>query len=832
MLDHKRITTLHSRRSHAWPIGAWRALLCAGLALAACGEDDAPAADTKIDVMLTVLLDRGPGEVGHGMPTKLMRVRPGTFEGQDDLFVDVLIEANPSALTKLGDLGATVRTVTSSGIMTAQVPLSRVRTIAALDEVTRIEAARSVRLYNDLSNGLLTTPEGLRVGMDNEGRTHTGAGVVVGIIDTGIDWTHRDFILDASEGTPTPHTRVRYYWDQSDRGDDRPPAGFTIGHEYSAADLDDALANYDNTWDPLTNTFGPLADGYPIAASARDLDGHGTHVAGTAAGDGSGSGRMGVAPDADIIMVKFDFDGDRNTDANIVDGINYIFQRAAELGKPAVVNMSLGSDYGPHDGSTLEERGIDDLAGPGRVVVVAAGNPGAANWSPQLRWGYALHGQGTLPAESFTFRFPTYDAAADDDYVFFDVWYPGGNKCRVRVTTPAGVTYPPSNAKRTWITGSSYTGYNTPEGAILVQNGNDPIGFGSDGADIDAYIEVSDYWGTPPAVGTWTFELVPADSRSTCAGTYHAWYGASESVIAGLRGEPTRDPTPRFAGRESDNRITIGNPASADEVIAAAAYMSRDAWAYAYGIQDGGMCLADSTPAEQAYNEGLLAYYDPFALGELANFSARGPRRDGVLKPEVATPGVGIASTFSHFTRHDEWEDRCTSYWDGGPYHYGTNRVLPGDEAAILQGTSMAAPNATGAVAALLEAKGDLDDACIRQVLADTAAHDPATDVFEEAPFTAHTDTDPAAAAGQPNADWGHGKMDIAAALTYLGAYPECGDGCVDDAQCGAGFKCDPPADPCACGTCESCKPAKAACTTGDECCSGVCSGKRNKSCQ
>lgn len=227
---------------------------------------------------------------------------------------------------------------------------------------------------------------------------------------------------------------------------------------------------------------------------------------------------------------------------------NYIFQRAAELGKPAVINLSLGTDYGPHDGSTLEERGIDDLAGPGRVVVVAAGNPGAANWSPQLRGGYALHGEGAL-GEAFTFRFPTYDGSIGDDYVFFDLWYPGGNKCQVRVTTPSGATFPPASAKRAWVTGSGFSGYNTPEGAILVQNGGDPLEWGSSGSDIAAYIEVSDYWGTAPATGIWTFTLAPADARSTCAGSYHTWHGVSESVVQGLRAEPTRDPTPRFGGR-------------------------------------------------------------------------------------------------------------------------------------------------------------------------------------------------------------------------------------------------------------------------------------------
>jgi len=793
------------------------------------GED--PIADAKLDPLLKSLLDRGvdPTRVTKAVPGRLLRVHAGQFDGRPDTFVDVLVQADPRGLGAIRALGATVRTVTSEGILSASVPISRVRQIAALDDVVRIEAAKAVRLYNDLSNDLFTTPAGTSAGMHN-GRATGGAGIVVGVLDTGIDWTHKDFIADATESTGPLQTRVRYYWDQADTADDKPPAdlGLAYGHEYVAAELDVALNDYDNTWDPIANTFGPVDTPYPIKASARDVDGHGTHVAGTSAGDGSGSGFAGGAPEADLVIVKFDFDGDRNTEAAILDGVNYIFARAAQLGKPAVINMSLGTDYGPHDGSTLEERGIDALTGPGKVVAVAAGNPGANNWSQALTWGYALHGKATMPAEKTTFRFPTYSAGADN-YAFFDVWYPGGNKCRVRVTTPAAKVYPPSSKAyaKTWVTGSAYTGFNTTEGAILVGNGGDQLGWGSNGASQEAYIELSDYFGTPPAIGTWTFELVPADARSVCSGTYHVWYGASDNVYKGWRDEPVRNPTPRFAGRESDNEVTVGSPSTANKVLSVAAYMTRMSWLYAWGTE-----CTDASTTPQAYNAGQLAYYDAYDVGELAYFSGRGPRRDNVLKPEIATPGVGIASAFSHFVRQVEWPDKCASYSAGGPYHYGTNRVLPGSEATILQGTSMATPNATGAIALLLQQKHDADAACLRNVFATTARHDAATDVYAKAPSSAFTDTDTGAGAGLPNADWGYGKLDIVAGAGALAAYvPSCKDAgaCKLDADCAAGTFCEQPTDPCACGTCQAtptCKATGAACGTGSDCCSGVCSGK------
>jgi subtilisin family serine protease len=276
--------------------------------------------------------------------------------------------------------------------------------------------------------------------------------------------------------------------------------------------------------------------------------------------------------------------------------------------------------------------------------------------------------------------------------------------------------------------------------------------------------------------------------------------------------------------------MTIGTPASANKVIAAAAYMTRDSWEFSYGVQPGGACVEDPM-LEQTYDASPIGYYDQYAPGELAYFSGRGPRRDSVLKPEIATPGVGIASAFSHFARHEEWLDRCLSYWDGGPYHFGTNRVLLGLEANVLQGTSMACPNATGAVALLLEQKSDLNDACLRKALQTSAAHDAATDVVAFAAESAFTDTDGTVGSSKPiNNDWGYGKMDVDAAVAALAPYPACSGGCYSNADCATGYTCSPSSDPCGCGQCVlSCKPLGASCTANSQCCSNLCSGKSGK---
>lgn len=763
----------------------------------------------QLDVHLSRVATHGNAQSARALSrTGFVTLHTQVVAGKHVLMTSAFIQARPTAIAALRALGVKVRSVLSQGIITADIPVSQLRAVAALSGVGRVEAAKRVQKRNDISNSLVDPGTGVTWGMNNS-RAFDGKGVIVGVIDSGLDWTHGDFIDDASG-----QSRILYYWDQSDTADDKLPAGpgwsFSYGHEYTKADFNAALAGWDHTWNQATNAWTPVEDpSYPIKAAARDTDGHGTHVTGTAAGDGSASGLKGAASGADIVFVKFDFDGARNTDTAIVEGIDYIFKRAAEAGKPAVINMSLGSDYGPHDGSTLEEQGIDGLTGPGKVVVVAAGNPGSSNWSNRLAWGFALHGSGTMGTDPITFRFPVYTAGTES-YVFFDAWYGGSDSCRVQITSPSGAKYPPNFSgknKNTWVTGKPYSGFNTPEGGILVGNGGDQLSWSTNNGDHELYVEISDYWGVDPAPGVWTIEIIPLSTPE--GGKYQAWYGVSSDVVHGWQAEPLpRSPTPRFGGRESDNAMTIGSPASANKVIAVAAYQSRNQWDYVYGT--GTQCSTNS--AVQAYGVAPVDYYDPFGLGELANFSGRGPRRDGVLKPEIATPGVGIASSLSHFVRHQEWTNPCQDYFQGGYYHFGTNRVLPGLEGTVIQGTSMACPNATGAIAVMMQVDPALDDAGLRSLFWATARHDDATDLYQFSPHTPYTDTDAAAAPGQSNADWGFGKLDLNSAIAWLGP-------CLVDSDCDDGNACT--TDTCNAGAC-----ANAALPEGTSCGGqGICCG-------
>ena len=214
-----------------------------------------------------------------------------------------------------------------------------------------------------------------------------GSGVVVGIVDSGIDASHAMFA-----------NRIHSIWDQLIQG---PGWGTT---------------NYGTVLSGATLTLG------------TDQNGHGTHVAGIAAGNNATY--LGVAQNATIVAVKTDFQT-----TSIADGVRFVFSEAQNLGLPAVVNLSLGAHFDPHDGSDDLSALIDQQTGPGRIVVAAAGNEGTD----------AIHAAltiqpGAVGQAKFQVTPSTQSGAAQ--WVILNGWYPGASNCEVQITTSAGGSTP------------------------------------------------------------------------------------------------------------------------------------------------------------------------------------------------------------------------------------------------------------------------------------------------------------------------------------------------------------------------------------------------------
>lgn len=187
-----------------------------------------------------------------------------------------------------------------------------------------------------------------------------GQGVLLGIIDSGITYTHPDF--RNLDGT----TRIEYLWDQTITG--KPPVGFSLGTEYTKGQINEALMK-------------PTIEEELAVVPSVDEIGHGTAVAGVAGGNGRASqGReVGVAPEAQFIVVKV---GTGEVDSfprtlEVMKALKYVIEKAIELNKPIAVNIGFGMVQGGHDGRTLLEIFIDQMAVRWKCnIVVGTGNQG------------------------------------------------------------------------------------------------------------------------------------------------------------------------------------------------------------------------------------------------------------------------------------------------------------------------------------------------------------------------------------------------------------------------------------------------------------------------
>lgn len=222
---------------------------------------------------------------------------------------------------------------------------------------------------------------------------YTGKDVIVGYVDTGIDFNHPDFI-DAN-GT----NRVIRYWDHSMPDNASSPQPYGYGRAWSSADIQNGTC------------------------TSADNNAHGTTVAGQGSGNGLANGsNKGMAPDSWIIAVETDFNRP-NWTLTIADACDYIFKVADTLGMPAVINLSLGTYLGSHDGDDPAAVAIESMldAKPGRIVVAAAGNSGAQG---------KHHQQGNPTADTNFVWFvnnPFASATFGPNTVFFDLWADAGD---------------------------------------------------------------------------------------------------------------------------------------------------------------------------------------------------------------------------------------------------------------------------------------------------------------------------------------------------------------------------------------------------------------------
>lgn len=346
-------------------------------------------------------------------------------------------------------------------------------------------------------------------------RNLTGRDVLVAVLDSGIDYYHEDF------RNPDGTTRIAALWDQM------------LGRVFTAEELNAALET------------GSRAGARELVPSF-DASGHGTAVAGIAAGNGrEGNGAYrGVAYEAGLLVVKLGTamaNGFPRT-TELMRAVDFVVTKAVELGKPLAVNISFGNTYGSHDGTSLLETFLDDIGNYGRTtIVVGSGNEGAAagHTSGRLRTGAAERNR-----EEVELTIAPYETG-----VSVQLWKAYPDEFAIRLRAPSGETLGPLQSTL----GPQRFVYRDTQ--ILVYYGK-PNPYSQAQEIYFDFIPSANYINS----GIWSFVLEPV---RIVTGNYDLWLPS-----AGIL-----NPSTAFLMPTPDTTLTI--PSSAAKVITVGAYNSN-----------------------------------------------------------------------------------------------------------------------------------------------------------------------------------------------------------------------------------------------------------------
>ena len=549
----------------------------------------------------------------------------------------------PGGAARLRQAGFEARPL-AGDIADLRVTPADLRRVMALPGVITIEERRILHPLLDASAPAIGAPAArAESGLD-------GTGTLVAVVDTGADFRHAD--LRHADGTTRIAAILDFMHDRTSLHPELPD--YNGGAVWLQPDVDATLA---------AEAGGP-APSDPV--TEVDLNGHGTHVSGIAASNGLATGNglpagryVGIAPGAQLVVVQGTHGDASFTDSDVIEGLQFAVDTGVRLGLPVVANLSLGSNSGPHDGTSDLEMAIDALFPadqPGRAIVIAAGNEGGRD---QHAGAWALDGSVTLDVD-------TPNSSFADAELAFELWRTGS--FAITVVSPAGHRYGPVNA------GGFLNGPMTTEGQVLVDNGASS-GPRADGRQT-ASVTVAGPAGGAPASGRWSLVFAGHATR------WDVWIS-----------EDTGGNTPaHFVDRvDEDGRIDM--PATAHNAISVGSFITRNAWTTVDGdpVQRGGV------------------------VGQPSVFSSSGPTSDNRFAPDVIAPGEYVLSALSQ----DATPDNPASAFFVAP----GNHLTWGDDGVhgVLRGTSQAAPHVVGAVALLFQANPTLTAVAAREILRTTA---------------------------------------------------------------------------------------------------------------
>lgn len=509
------------------------------------------------------------------------------------------------------------------------------------------------------------------------GTAFTGKDVVIGVIDDGIDFNHHDF------KNPDGSTRIRYIWDQNFGATAISPVPYGYGKEWNWIDINNGNCNM-------------------IESGSA---GHGSHVTGIAAGNGSAVGKYkGMAPEADIVSVKIKYDA--NFEGNVIDAIDYIFGIADAMGKPCVINTSIGTYYGGRDGRDLTSQAIENMLNQrkGRLVVAAAGNAG----DQRIHVGYNVSSDTSFTwfkdiAYSGKLYFDFWAEETDMPNIFFAVEAIDPTSFASKGSTPFyNISF---NFPNLSSTGYDELTQNVVLGGLFAGQVSTYARKENGAYHIECEISPNvntDYWSLK-TVGSGRIDFW---ADKTLIGTSNIVKSAlpADSIYLAIVFYKNADFSSNIVAswQCSQQVVTVGN------------FNNRTSF---------------------LNHDSLYTYY-AIVPGDIYTTSSHGPSRDGRYKPDLCATGGVVLST----------GNAMVIGWDlSGVNSY---KVAVEGKHRSNSGTSMASPMVAGVAALYFEKNPDASWLEVAEVLRRTAKQDT---------FTGTT----------PNDVWGYGKLNGFRAMLY-----------------------------------------------------------------
>ena len=473
---------------------------------------------------------------------------------------DLIVKYTGSLQKYVSDIVQIVELYNEYAIIT--VPENLVEAVSDWPEVEYIEKPK--RLYFQIAQGKRASCISL---VQIPPLSLTGRGVLVAVIDSGIDYRHQEFL------NPDGSSRILYLWDQMAVG--TPPSGYAMGREFTQEDLNQSLSEGG-------------------AAVTVDTSGHGTAVAAIAAGN------SGVAYESELIVVRL---GQPRAESfprttELMQAVNYVIEKAVEIGRPVAINLSFGNTYGSHAGNSLVETYLDDMSNFWKsVLVIGTGNEGnaAGHTEAILQMGRDTEIPFLIQSYETSLNIQIWKSYVDD--ILLELISPEGQR--------VGYFQPILGPQR----------FTLGQTEVLIYYG-EPSPFSLYQEIFVDFIPKQNYLDS----GQWRFRLIP---ERIADGRVNFWMPTHTILNSGTR----------FLYPSPEHTLTI--PSTALRAISVGAY------------------------------DSIRNVY--------ADFSGRGNNINGIGKPDLVAPGVGIRT------------------------------AAPGNQYVTVDGTSFAAPFVTGSSALLMQ---------------------------------------------------------------------------------------------------------------------------------